>query len=230
MAYVSFRGVRTDSIGLYIAKGGMLEYKKAKQRHIEYDIPGRDGAVHIMDGYGPFDLKVMLQLVDASADIRRVVNAWADGSGDLFSSDDTTQVWKASVLKEVKYSRLEYNGLFYDTATVTFRCQPIRRERVPTVLELTEPKTLTNPGNVPALPKIEVTGTGNCMLIIGGEQISIDNVDGSVTIDSETGYVFSDSGAVTMSGEFPVLGLDDTLVAFAGGVTAVKITPNWGWV
>ena len=230
MGYVSFRGVRTDAIGMYIAKGGMLEYKKAKQRHIEYDIPGRDGAVHIMDGYGAFDLKVMLQMVDATADIRRVVNAWADGSGDLYSSDDTTQVWKASVLKEVKYSRLEYNGLLYDTATVTFRCQPIRRERVPEVLTLTESKVLTNPGNVPALPKIEVTGTGTCMLVIGGETISIDNVNGSVTIDSETGYIFADSGAVAMTGEFPVLGLGDTLLAFAGGVTAVKITPNWGWV
>ena len=230
MGYVSFRGVRTDAIGMYIAKGGMLEFKKAKQRHIEYDIPGRDGTVHIMDGYGPIDLKVMLQMVDASADIRRAVNAWADGSGDLYSSDDTTQVWQASVLKEVKYSRLEYNGLLYDTATVTFRCQPIRRERVPAVMELTESKVLTNPGNVVAYPKIEITGTGTCMLVIGDKTISIDNVNGSVTIDSETGYVFADSGAVAMTGEFPVLGLGDTLLAFAGGVTAVKITPNWGWV
>ena len=230
MAYVSFRDVRTDSIGLYIAKGGMLEYKKAKQRHIEYDIPGRDGAVHIMDGYSPFDLKVELQMVDASADIRWVVNAWADGSGDLFSSDDTTQVWKASVLKEVKYSRLEYNGQFYDTATVTFRCQPIRRERVPTVVTLTGKTTLTNIGNVPALPKIELTGSGTCNVNIGGNMVTLEDVNGKVTIDSETGYVFSDSGAVAMTGEFPVLGLGDTTITYGSGVASLTITPNWGWV
>ena len=230
MNYVSFRGVRSDSLGLYIAKNGMPSHKKAKQRHTEYEIPGRDGAVHIFDGYSPFDIKVVLQLFDASADIRQIVNAWADGTGDLFSSDDTQRVWKASVLKEVQYKRLEYNGLAYDTATVTFRCQPVMRERVPTVVTLTSAGTLRNVGNVETLPKIVVHGSGDCTVKIGGNTITLYSVNGSVTIDSETGYVYSATGAVTMTGEFPTLGLDSTAVSFSGGTTKLEITPNWGWI
>lgn len=230
MSYVSFRGVRTDDLGLYIAKDGMPSHKKAAQRHTEYEIPGREGAVHIVDGYSPFDLKVVLQMVEDSASARTIINAWADGTGDLYTSDNPSLVWKASVLKEVKYSRLVYDGKLYDTATVTFRCQPIMRQREPSVVTLTKAGVLSNIGNVEAHPKIVVKGSGECRFSIGGEMITLEGVTGDVTIDSEAGYVYTASGAVAMTGEFPVLGLGDTDVALYGGTASLVITPNWGWL
>ena len=230
MSYVSFRGVRTDDLGLYIAKGGMIAHKKGKLRHTAYDIPGRDGAVHIIEGYSPFDAKLTLQMVEADAQMRQIVNAWADGTGDLYTSDDTTRVWKASVLKEVKYTRTCYHGKMYDQAEITFRCQPVMRERTPSVVTLTKAGTLTNIGNVVAQPKIVVKGSGTCTVKVGGETITLEGVTEDVTIDSETGYVYSASGAVSMKGEFPTLGQGDTSVSFSGGVTSLTITPNWGWI
>lgn len=230
MSYVVFRGYSTEDLGVYIAKGGMPSHKKAEQRHTEYEIPGREGAVHITDGYSPFDLKVVLQMVEDTPSARTAINAWADGTGDLYTSDNPSLVWKASVLKEVKYDRLVYNGKLYDTAAITFRCQPIMRERVPTVITLTKADTISNIGNVEAQPKIVVKGSGECRFSIGGELITLDNVTSDVTIDSEAGYVYTSSGAVSMTGEFPVLGLGDTEVALYGGTTSLVITPNWGWL
>ena len=230
MSYVVFRGVSTSDLGVYIAKGGMPAHKKAPQRHTEYEIPGREGAVHIMDGYGPFDLKVVLQMIQDTPSARTVINAWADGSGDLYSSDNPSLVWRASVLKEVKYGRAVYGGQVYDTATITFRCQPIMRERVPTVVTLTSAGVLSNIGNVAALPKIIVRGSGDCRITIGGQVIELEGVSGDVTIDSEAGYVYTSSGAVAMTGEFPVLGLGDTEVSFNSAVSSLTITPNWGWL
>ena len=230
MTYVSFRGVRTDDLGLYIAKGGMPAHKKGKMRHTAYNIPGRDGAVHIHDGYSPFDCKVKLQLVNADAQMRQIVNAWADGTGDLYSSDDTSKVWKASVLKEVKFTRACFAGKMYDTAEITFRCQPVQRERVPRVITLTGAGTLSNLGNVVSQPKIIAKGSGDCTLKVGNQTISLSGVTEDVTIDSETGYVHTASGAVAMTGDFPELGLGDTAVSFGGGVKSLEITPNWGWV
>lgn len=230
MGYVSFRGVSTEALGVYIAKNGMPSHVKAKTRATEYEIPGRNGAVHVIDGYGPFDLPVTLQLMRNDARTRQLINAWADGTGELFSSDDTEKVWQATVLRAVEYKRAEYGGLFYDTAKVVFRCQPFMRERVPQVVELTAAGVLTNTGNVSALPEIVVYGSGDCTISIGGETITLEGVEESVTIDSETGYVYSEAGAVAMEGEFPVLGLGDTQVSFSGGVTKVVITPHWGWV
>ena len=230
MSYVVFRGVSTADLGVYIAKGGMPNHKKAPQKYTEYDISGRDGAVHIMDGYGPFDLKVVLQMIQDTPSARTVINAWADGSGDLYSSDNPSLVWRASVLKEVKYGRAVYGGQVYDTATITFRCQPIMRERVPTVVTLTGAGVLSNIGNVAALPKIIVRGSGDCRITIGGQVIELEGVSGDVTIDSEAGYVYTSSGAVAMTGEFPVLGLGDTEVSFNSAVSSLTITPNWGWL
>ena len=230
MAYVSFRGVRTDDLGLYIAKGGMPAHKKGKQRYTAYNIPGRDGAVHIFDGYSPFDCKVTLQLMGADAQTRQIVNAWASGTGELYSSDDESKVWQASVLKEVKFTRACYAGKVYDTAEVVFYCQPIMREREPEVITLTTSGELLNKGNVKAQPKIVVNGSDECTLVVGDKTIVLEDVTSAVTIDSETGYVCSASGARSMIGEFPELGLGITPVSFSGGVTSLEITPNWGWV
>jgi len=230
MSYVVFRGVSTESLGVYIAKGGMPDHRKARQRHAEYEIPGREGAVHIVDGYSPYDVKVSLQMIADTPSARLAINAWADGTGDLYSSDNPALVWKASVLKEVSYTRAEYGGKMFDRATITFRCQPIMRERVPTVVTLTKAGVLSNNGSVDALPKIVVKGSGECRISIGGNLITLENVTADVTIDSEAGYVYASSGAVSMTGEFPVLPLGDTEVAFYGGVTSLEITPNWGWL
>ena len=228
MNYISFRGVRTDSIGLYVQR--MPAHKKAKQRYTEYEIPGRNGAVTIMDGYGPFDIQAVVIMQGGDASLRQVINAWADGTGDLFTSDDTTRVWKASALREVQYSRRLIEGKFFDTATVTWRCQPVMRERIPTVHSFTGSTIISNSGNVEAYPKIIVKGTGTCTITIGNETITLEGVTEDVTIDSEAGYVYSASGAVAMKGEFPVLPLGTTMLSFGGGVTNVTITPNWGWI
>lgn len=229
-SYISFRNVRTDDLGLCVAKGGMPSHKKAKQRYTEYEIPGRNGAVHILDGYSPYDLKAVLMMLDATASMRQAINAWADGTGELYTSDDVTRVWKASVLREVQYGRQEYNGFLYDTATITFRCQPIMRERTPQVITLTAAGTLTNLGNVEAYPKIIVKGEGECTVQIGDTAITLQGVTSPVTIDCEAGYMYSTDGNVTMVGEFPVLDLGETDVSFGGGCTGLEITPNWGWI
>lgn len=228
MNYISFRGVRTDSIGLYVVR--MPAHKKAKQRHTEFEIPGRNGAVSILDGYSPFDIQCQVIMQGGASSMRQVINAWADGAGDLFTSDDTTKVWKASVLREVQYGRKMIGDTFHDTATVTFRCQPIMRERIPTVHSFTGSTIISNPGNVEAYPLIVVKGSGDCTLTIGNETITLEGVTADVTIDSEAGYVYSASGAVAMRGEFPVLPLGATTLSFGGGVTNVTITPNWGWI
>ena len=228
MNYISFRGVTTNSLGLYVAQ--MPSHKKAKQRDTEYESPGRNGAVAILDGYSPFDLRAVVYMPGGDALMRQTINAWADGTGDLFTSDDTSKVWKASVLREVQYSRRLIGDKFHDTATITFRCQPVMREREPGTVSFVGQTTLLNIGNVEAYPLIVVKGSGRCTLTVGNETITLEGVTEDVTIDSEAGYVYTPSGAVAMKGEFPLLPLVTTKITSDGGVTQVIITPRWGWI
>lgn len=83
----------------------------------------------------------------------------------------------------------------------------------------------------PALPLIQLTGTGSGELSVGSSAISITGMDGSLTIDSETQNAYdgtiNKNNTITVSGGFPVLSTGNTPITWSGGITGVKITPRW---
>lgn len=84
---------------------------------------------------------------------------------------------------------------------------------------------------MPALPLIQITGTGEGELVVGGSTIDITGMTGAITIDSDTQNAYDGTtnlnNNITVSGDFPVLSTGETAVSFSGGITAVKITPRW---
>lgn len=228
MAYLSFRGVKTDTLGLYIEK--MPSHKRAALRVQEFSVPGRDGALHIAEGYAPFDLQTTVFMVEANANLRQTVNAWADGTGKLYTSDDPTHSYLATVIKEVVYTRRKYGGKYYDAAKITFRCQPFMVETNESVNTLTENASIANLGNVPSLPIITVTGSGNCSFSIGEQTVLLEGVTSPVTLDCEAGYVYSSGGAAAMTGDFPSVPLGITQVQMNENITQLKIQGKWRWL
>lgn len=228
MGHIIFRGVSTKDIGVLTAK--MLPHKKPPVRHTEFVVQGRNGTMHSDEGYDAFNLPCTLTMFRANAYTRDLINAWADGTGKLITSDMPTRCWDASVLSEVTYTRREYGGLFYDTAQVIFRCQPIMHEAVPSVNVYTKSGKIANLGNVKAYPRIVVTGSGTCVFSVAGQQVTLRDVSEPVTLDCGAGYVYTASGAVSMAGEFPVLPLGESDIVITSGVTQLEITPNWGWL
>ena len=279
MSYLIFRNASTASLG-NVCVGKMVSHKKAAVRADEIYVDGRDGALHIIHGYANFEIQATLVLINGAATARQIVNAWADGTGKLVTSDDLTKAYKATVLGEVKWERVKaaefvepfsntkqyyvtdltkydgqiykfktnhrgnwnasdvdpiyyiVNGLF-DTAKVTFDCQPFMYEATDSVIEFTQDGSLTNPGSADALPLIKVEGSGNIDFDIAGEHIEIDGMSASdpVFIDTDAGYIYTESGTATaMRGEFPTLPLGASAVDLGTGVTKLTITPHWRWV
>ena len=104
MGEISFRGVSTSSLtGVYVLE--MPSHKKAGKRMTEYRVKGRDGVLHVDDGFDNFDITVRLILINTGADRRQVVNAWADGTGKLITSDNLTLAYKATVKEEIVWHR-----------------------------------------------------------------------------------------------------------------------------
>ena len=231
MSYMIFRGVSTESLaGVAVSK--MPSHKRAAMRYTEYYVQGRDGALHIDEGYSNMELEAQLVLIDAAAETRQLVNAWAQGTGKLILSDDPAKAYRASVKKEIKWTRTRGNRGFYDTARIMFDCEPYMYEAAESVLTVTETQTISNPGTAVALPKIVVTGSGNATFTIGGKQVTISNMSSSVpvTLDCENGYIFADSGAMSMTGEFPEIPLGVSTITVGSGVTSLEISPQWRWV
>lgn len=277
MGYLIFRGVSTASLtNVYVSK--MPSHKKGGMRYSEYYVKGRDGALHVDEGYEDFELTVILVLLNAGADTRYTVNAWADGTGKLVSSDDLTRAYIASVKSEIEWQRVKAysvippflttepyasgdivlqggvpyrftashsgawtgsdvtvipvpNG-FFDTATITFDCQPYMVEAVDSQITLTETAAIVNPGSMVSYPLIQVNGSGDAVFAVNGNEIQIDSMTSNVPvyIDCQNGYVYTASGATSIRGEIPFLAMGSNTITITSGITSLVITPHWRWI
>lgn len=120
----------------------------------------------------------------------------------------------------------------YGRVVLQFDCMPqrwLKSGEVPIAITA-QGQSLPNQWQ-PAMPLIQLTGTGSGELSVGSSTISITGIDGSLTIDSETQNAYdgttNKNNTITVSGGFPVLGTGNTPVTWSGGITAIKITPRW---
>jgi len=252
MNYVIFRGVATSApsgaipTALFSTQlsdtivGKMPAKKKAGMRYSEYYVKGRDGALHVDEGLSNFPMQMSLQLANASVDKKYQVNAWADGTGKLIVSDDVYYVsdvlvakaYKASVKGEVKWSRVEGNGGYFDRADITFDCQPYMVEAIDSQVTMTESGSILNPGSAVSYPLIQVNGAGDASFSVNGSEIQIDDMTANVPvyIDCDTGYVYTESGATSIRGEIPYFDFGTNVITIGSGVTSLVITPHWRWI
>lgn len=240
MGWINFRGVSTASLtGVAVAK--MPSHKKAGRRMTEYYIAGRDGAVHVDNGMADIQIEATLVLLAQPAEARQIVNAWADGTGKLISSDQPSLAWKGTVIDEIRWSRVLGNKLpinnvpkdtFFDTAKITWKCAPYMYEAVDSVIEVTTDQAIINPGSATALPMIQVNGSGDSSFTVNGAEIRIDDMTSGVPvyIDCENGYVYTGSAPTAITGDFPELAMGSNAITLGGGTTSLIITPHWRWV
>lgn len=243
-SFLIFRGAGTEGSADIVGAANVLSnvfvnkmpnHKKAAMRQTEYHVKGRDGDLHVNEGYENFDITVTLILINATASTRLLVNAWADGTGKLITSDDLTKAYKATVSEEVTWERYPGNGGFYDTATIIFNCDPFMYESVDTVNVLTSSQSLLNPGSADAYPliKVEAAADGDVSMTINGTPITISGMTASVPvfIDCANGYVYTPSGAAkTMQGNIPHFDLGSNAISFGSNLARLTITPHWRWV
>lgn len=106
MGYLIFRGVSTQNLPNIVVQM-MPSHKKAAKRMTEYAVSGRDGILHHDEGFDNVDISCRLMMLNAPAEARQIINAWADGTGKLISSDDLSRCWNATVKDEIDFYRVE---------------------------------------------------------------------------------------------------------------------------
>lgn len=118
------------------------------------------------------------------------------------------------------------------TFDVQFNCKPhryLKSGEFP--MQLESGQVMLNSWDE-SLPLIQITGSGSGVLTVGGVTVTIDSMDGSLTLDAETQNAYSGlenkNGTIRIAGgEFPTLPAGETRIAWSGGVTTVEITPRW---
>lgn len=118
MGYLIFRGVSTQDLPNVVVQT-MPSHKKAAKRMTDWYIKGRDGVLHTDEGFDNVDIQCRLMMLNAPAETRQIINAWADGTGKLISSDDLSRCWNATVKDEIDFYRVEAATVKPETFNIT---------------------------------------------------------------------------------------------------------------
>lgn len=252
-AWFEFKGQRSDEMGIMLKQ---MPVRSAAGRRIERkNISGRDGTLAY--GGGEYkDAKVRLEFDMRDETRIAEVMGWLSGSGRLRFSDETEYEYQASVESEFSRSSIQPR-LSGQRFSVTWTCQPFRYRHLDDEDEdnfvITKSgEMFYNPGTAPSLPRVEVRGSGDFSLSIGGQTTWFTDVESSgaagsgIIIDSELGDALTLDGAQLanhkMDGELFKLqpgpnavswatgGEDDEGNPTQGRVESVIITPRWRYL
>lgn len=119
----------------------------------------------------------------------------------------------------------------YGRCTIEFDCKPqrfLKSGEFP--IKIQSGQSLYNAWQ-PALPLIQITGTGDGQLVVGKSTVNITGMTGNLMLDSEVQNAYdgttNKNNSISISGGFPVLEHGESLISYSGGITAVNITPRW---
>ena len=234
----TWRGESSDAHGVVVRNLPPIYSPQVRDEAVP--IPGRSGALHMQDGayeeqlmmlegYLPYEQGVVVSPIET-------IKAWLSGAGDLTLSDQPDRRYKARIIDAIAFTPW-VQGFADRIFSASFWADPLAYEADPEVIRMLGPRTIENPGTVPAAPLIRIKGSGRVTLTVGDITISLDNLSGTVTIDCDamSAYLGTDASgtatAITLDDHaWPVLGLDSTRISWTGSVSQVEIEPNWRWL
>ena len=244
-AWFEFKGLRSDEMGILLKQ---MPVRSLPARNISRkSVAGRHGTL----AYGDTtykDVTVRLECDVRDEEKLPSILAWLTGDGLLRFSDEPDMAYEASVDKEYSRSSIQAR-LSGQRFTITWNCQPFRRlyPEAENVYITESDMMFNNPGTAPALPRVEIRGSGDFALTIGMQTVYFNDVQGGgIVVDSELGDALTLDGAQLanehMDGPLFKLqpgmngvswttgGEDEEGNPTEGTVASVIITPRWRYI
>ena len=225
--YFEFNGRKSSEYGLIV--NGVNIFGAPNRIVDKVSIPYRNGDLLIDTGvYSNIIVTYTISLLDPSR--ARDIADWllnTNGYCRLYDTYNPTEYRLGACYSDINY---QMTMLYrYGQASISFDCKPQRYLLTgETPIEFTADGEITNPTNFYAKPLITVIGNGS--FNIEGYDVTGENNDYSITIDSDTMQCYygldNMSQNVTMERDFPIL-IDGTSEVTLDGVTKVTITPRW---
>lgn len=197
------------------------------------DIPGRNGTLTIDNGryknitvsYPAF---VPRDFPARAASIR----AWLLGPTGYQRLEDEYQPDCYHLARFV--GPLEFETGFLNRAasmSLAFDCMPQRWLKSGEYAQpIANGQTLYNPTGFEALPLIEVELTGEAALQVGGITVQFAGYTGPLVLDCDLQDAYagtSNLNRYVTAAQFPVLPAGKTEISWSGGISGVRLTPNW---
>lgn len=203
---------------------------RANLRATTVTLPGRPGELTQIEGvdiYEPYTRA--MTIASAGADMQTALN-WLRGSGTMILGNEPDYVYSVRLDAQLQMDK-QYTNMW--SGSLQMRTEPFKRaSAASSAIEVTTSgTTVNNPGNVPARPKITLTGSGSATLTIGGKTLTFTGLTSGTVVDLQNQWILV-SGTPTAgiaSGEFGAFPAGNSTVTFTG-LTKVTIPQDWLYV
>lgn len=228
---LKINGVYTDEYK--IKPKGRIEVPSPEQNVKHIEINGRHGTLTKKYGYKDIVLPVHFTILSDNfkKTFRKAKMHLLNAKTLVFDDDDEVFYKVKSVSIDAAENLIKKFGEF----TVNFTLDPFQYEIDNPVLTITSRTVIENEG-YEAEPVMNVTCNGTGKVYINNQEITIQNINGTITIDSEMKNAYRiASGYVTnlnkhMIGKFPVLRHGSNVIDFDGDISKLEIICNKRWV
>ena len=230
--YFIFKGI--NSLDMGIVTTSLPDVVRAERRVEKVTIPGRNGDLTIDEGgYSNYTLTLEAAIIKR-ANIDKIC-AWLDGEGEAIFSTEPDKIYKVRIANQISIGKmLQYFQKFQvNFDTFPFKYSVNANDDVIDSLE--NNTTIFNKGTVYSEPKITITGSGNVVLTINEREYTINNLSGSITLDSEIMEIINLGGASYIPPSmdnylFPRLEVGLNEISYSGNVSKISINPRWRWL
>lgn len=230
----SYAGLDALANGIHLQKP--ITFTGAEPEFESIHVPGRNGDLTIYTGayknrkgtaecfcIRPYNEEFVETVVSAAT----AMLLGKKGYHRLECTNDPNHYWMAKV---VNGPQIEDRLRTLNPFTIEFDCMPqrfLKSGETPVVME--NGGIISNPTAFPALPVINIQGTGGGRLQIGEYVVEINALDSNLTLDSDAQNAYNGTtnlNSTISAPEFPQLLEGDNEVSFTGA-WAVEIIPRW---
>ena len=227
--YFVFNGVDSRAMGVRVISYPPI--LRANLRATTVTLPGRAGELTQIEGvdiYEPYTRA--MNIASAGASLQTALN-WLRGSGTMILGNEAGFVYNVRLDAQLQLDK-QYKGMW--SGSLQLRCEPFKRStEAASDIEITASgTTINNLGNVPAKPRITLTGSGAATLTIGGKTLTFASLTSGTVVDLQNNWILVSGSPVAgaASGEFGEIPSGDSTVAYTGGITKVTIPQDWLYV
>ena len=229
--YFIWNGVKSTDYGIHVSEHPPITLPA--ERSTQTNVPGRPGSLTMLEGEDVYD-DLLLTCTCFVTDMSRIaeIGRWLKGGGTVTFANRPGGYYKARIANQIPFERI-LRGNPHCSFSVNFRCYPFwYAEDSQEITLTTSGQFITNPGSVYAEPVITVYGSGTITLMVGTTIVELEDIDGSVVIDSVLQEAYQGTTLMNehMTGEFPVLKPGANAVSWTGTVTKVVVKPNWRYL
>lgn len=234
--YFIWNGRNSLDMGVVVTSYPMIV--RPPERVTQVTVPGRAGALTLTQGTAVYDgyIKTIRIGNRPSAPLQPIIS-WLRGEGTLILGNEPDFAYTGRIINQINFTKL-FPGSWQ--ADVQIWVQPFKRHTLPepdiSLVEDTA-NVVYNPGDVPSLPRITLTGYGSGSIIVAGLIVEITDVpqaDGGIIIDCDAQMATTADGSLLrthlINGSYPDIPLGYSQIIWQGDFTAATLTPRWRWL